>query len=165
MEIYRCYELFLIDRKISGCSESTIRFYEYVIGKLLRFIEENDLDETPSGQLGLWIDFDLSASIQENNGAYYLKPTIKAFGMEQFGRIGGRVLPADAHSLVKVYSGKDTTNAIPDEGSGDFKVRGLKEGNYSVLFKGSNGYRDTTLANIQVVKGKEVQLATVTLHK
>ena len=41
MNIDRCYELFLTDRKISGCSEATLRFYEYVIGKLLRFIEEN----------------------------------------------------------------------------------------------------------------------------
>ena len=46
MEIYRCYELFLTDRKISGCSEATLRFYEYVIGKLLRFVEENDLDSS-----------------------------------------------------------------------------------------------------------------------
>ncbi len=46
MEIYRCYELFLTDRKISGCSEATIRFYEYVIGKLLRFVEENNLDSS-----------------------------------------------------------------------------------------------------------------------
>jgi hypothetical protein len=42
MEIYRCYELFLTDRKISGCSEATLRFYKYVIGKLLRFIEEKN---------------------------------------------------------------------------------------------------------------------------
>ena len=46
MDIYRCYELFLTDRKISGCSESTLRFYEYVIGKFLRFIEENNLDSS-----------------------------------------------------------------------------------------------------------------------
>ena len=46
MDIYRCYELFLTDRKISGCSEATLRFYEYVIGKLLRYIEENDLDSS-----------------------------------------------------------------------------------------------------------------------
>ncbi len=43
MDIYRCYEFFLTDRKISGCSEATLRFYGYVIGKLLRYIEENDL--------------------------------------------------------------------------------------------------------------------------
>ena len=46
MDIRRCYELFLTDRKISGCSDATIRFYEYVIGKLLRHIEENNLDST-----------------------------------------------------------------------------------------------------------------------
>ena len=46
MDIGRCYELFLTDRKISGCSEATIRFYEYVIGKFLRFMEENDLDSS-----------------------------------------------------------------------------------------------------------------------
>jgi len=46
MDIYRCYELFLTDRKISGCSDATLRFYEYVIGKLLRYIEENDLDSS-----------------------------------------------------------------------------------------------------------------------
>jgi len=46
MKIARCYEIFLTDRKISGCSEATIRFYEYVIGKLLRYIEENGLDSS-----------------------------------------------------------------------------------------------------------------------
>ena len=46
MDIRRCYELFITDRKISGCSEATLRFYEYVIGKLLRYIEENDLDSS-----------------------------------------------------------------------------------------------------------------------
>ena len=46
MDIGRCYELFLTDRKISGCSEATIRFYEYVVGKFLRFIEENNLDSS-----------------------------------------------------------------------------------------------------------------------
>ena len=44
MDISRCYDLFLTDRKISGCSESTLRFYEYVIGKFLRYIKENNFD-------------------------------------------------------------------------------------------------------------------------
>ncbi|SVD65218.1 uncharacterized protein METZ01_LOCUS418072, partial [marine metagenome] len=42
MDIRRCYDLFLTDRKISGCSESTLRFYEYVIGKLIHFLTEDD---------------------------------------------------------------------------------------------------------------------------
>jgi integrase/recombinase XerD len=46
MNVVRCRELFLTDRKISGCSEATLAFYEYVIGKLLRYIEENNLDSS-----------------------------------------------------------------------------------------------------------------------
>ena len=40
------FQRFLTDRKISGCSEATLRFYEYVIGKLLRYIEGNNLDSS-----------------------------------------------------------------------------------------------------------------------
>ncbi len=130
-------------------------------------IEEDDLDETPSGQVGLWIDFDLAASIQEDNGQYYLKAVLKAFGMEKFGRIQGKVLPADARALVKAYmsSGTDTATAIPDNGGGDYKIRGLKEGTYNLLFKGYNGYKDTTIRNIQVLKGRETNAPAITLHK
>ena len=46
MDIRRCYDLFLTDRKISGCSESTLRFYEYVIGKLIHFLPEDDSDSS-----------------------------------------------------------------------------------------------------------------------
>ena len=44
MEIHRCYDLFLTDRKISGCSESTLRFYEYVIGKLISYLSSTNSD-------------------------------------------------------------------------------------------------------------------------
>ena len=44
MEISRGYDLFLTDRRVSGCRESTLRFYEYVIGKFLRYIKGNNLD-------------------------------------------------------------------------------------------------------------------------
>ena len=128
-------------------------------------IEEDDLDETPGGQLGLWIDFDIAASIEESNGIYYLKSTLKAFGLEKFGRIEGKVLPLDAHAIVKAFIGSDVSNAIPDEGSGDFKIRGLKEGSYTISYKGYNGYKDTTLNNIQVLKGKETHVPSITLHK
>ncbi|HIG17185.1 MAG TPA: hypothetical protein EYQ31_07780, partial [Candidatus Handelsmanbacteria bacterium] len=46
MEIHRCYDLFLTDRKISGCRESTLRFYEYVIGKLISYLTSTDSDSS-----------------------------------------------------------------------------------------------------------------------
>ena len=44
MDIRRCYDLFLTDRKISGCSEATLRFYEYVLGKLLSYLTSTNSD-------------------------------------------------------------------------------------------------------------------------
>lgn len=127
-------------------------------------IDDEDMDEA-AGQVGLWIDFDLSESIREYNGQFYLKPVLKAFSMEQFGSIEGKVLPLDAHAVVKAYIGTDTATAIPNAGDGEFKIRGLKAGSYSVSFKSSNGYKDTTITNVQVMKGNETDLPAVTLHK
>ena len=46
MNIRRCYDLFLTDRKISGCSEATLRFYEYVIGKLISYLTSTNSDSS-----------------------------------------------------------------------------------------------------------------------
>ena len=46
MDIRRCYDLFLTDRKVSGCRESTLRFYEYVIGKLIHYLTSTDSDSS-----------------------------------------------------------------------------------------------------------------------
>jgi hypothetical protein len=44
-------------------------------------------------------------------------------------------------------------------------VRGLPAGSYSVLFKATAPFKDTTLLNIQVQNGMETKLPTVTLHQ
>ena len=46
MDIRRCYDLFLTDRRVSGCSESTLRFYEYVIGKLISYLTSTNSDSS-----------------------------------------------------------------------------------------------------------------------
>ncbi len=127
-------------------------------------IDQDDLDESGYGQLSLWIDFDLSESIEEDNGVYYLKPVLKAFGMDKFGRIEGKVLPLDAKAVVKAFMGTDTATAIPGN-DGEYKICGLKEGSYSLKFKSYNGYRDTTINNVQVSRGRETEIPTITLHK
>ena len=116
------------------------------------------------GQSDLWIDFDISRSIVSRAGQYYLRPVLRPFCDNNFARVKGTVLPADAAPLVTVYTATDTANAIPHP-NGNFKIRGLKDGSYSVLYKGSNGYRDTTLLNIQLQKGVEITLPTVVLTK
>jgi len=120
--------------------------------------------ESMSGQTALWIDFDISRSIVYANGKYFLKPVLRPFCDNNFARVSGKVLPVSAIPLVMVYNSKDTANGIPRE-DGDFKIRGLNEGTYTIVFKGSNGFRDTTLQNVQLKKGEEKVLPTITLNK
>jgi hypothetical protein len=120
--------------------------------------------EAVFGQSSLWIDFDISRSIVSRDGQYYLKPVLRPFCDKNFARIKGNVLPADAAPLVTVYNATDTANAIPHP-NGDFKIRGLRDGVYTVLYKGSNGYRDTTLFNIQIQKNEEKNLPKIVLTK
>ena len=46
MDIRRCYDLFQTDRRVSGCSEATLRFYEYVIGKLISYLTSTNSDSS-----------------------------------------------------------------------------------------------------------------------
>jgi hypothetical protein len=63
-----------------------------------------------------------------------------------------------------LYNQTDTAYAIPDK-DGEFKIRGLKEGAYTLFVNASNGYRDTILQNIQIRTEKETKLETILLKK
>jgi hypothetical protein len=128
-------------------------------------VKNGDWDDIETGKLGMWMDFDVCRSIVERNGQYFLKPLIRPFSKKNYGEIEGRVLPDEADAIVKIYNTQDTAVADPEDHDGRFKVRGLKEGVYSVLFQASNGYRDTTITNVQVKKNRETKLGTITLEK
>ena len=127
-------------------------------------INEQHHHEAIFGQTSLWIDFDISRSIIALGSQYYLRPVLRPFCDNNFARVRGKVLPAEAAPLVTVYNAMDTANAIPHP-NGEFKIRGLKDGSYSILFKGANGYRDTTLLNVQLKKGVEKVIPTILLTK
>ena len=112
----------------------------------------------------LWVDFDVARSVIEINGRYYLRPVLKPFCDNNFAEVEGVVLPAEAEATVRVYNATDTASAFPEK-DGKYKVRGLKEGTYSITFLASNGYKDSTISNISVSKGKDTKVATVTLRK
>jgi hypothetical protein len=112
----------------------------------------------------LWLDFDVSRSIVELNGKYYLRPVLKPFCDKNSGKLEGKVGPAEASALVKVYNASDTATAIPDK-KGEFRIRGLSEGDYTVLYDGSNSYADTTISNVKITKGRDTKLQAVTLKK
>lgn len=126
-------------------------------------IHKEDEDDDNTNQSAIWLDFDVCSSIKIIGGQYFLKPVLKSFSMKKSGRIEGKVLPAIARPIVKIFNPVDSGFAIP-ENNGKYKIRGLKAGTYKIKFLGFNGYLDTTISNIQVLKDRETEIATITLH-
>ncbi len=84
--------------------------------------------------------------------------------MHNTGGIEGTVLPYAARPYVTAWNDTDTATAKPEE-NGEYKIRGLNAGTYSIMFQGSFGYKDTTLTGIQVTNGQAVQIPLITLHQ
>ena len=127
-------------------------------------IHREHLDSISSNNFQLFLDFDLSRSIRIINGDYWLKPVLTPFGRHSSGEIEGKVRPVHSHGLIKAYNATDTAFAMP-RNEGEFKIRGLKEGTYSLFIGGINGYSDTTISNISVQRGRETELGTIQLHQ
>ena len=130
--------------------------------------EDEDDDDNNNGNnvttnASIWIDFDLSRSVIEKNGQFYLKPVLKPFSKKHFGSIKGKVFPQDAHTVVSAGNSQDVGTAIPEK-SGEYEINGLREGTYSVIFHSFNGYRDTTINNVVIHKGTKVELPNITLR-
>jgi hypothetical protein len=129
-------------------------------------IRSNSIDSFPGGKFVVHIDFNVGRSIDYDDGHYCLRPVIKVYSEKNSGSIAGRVLPREAHANVIVFNNTDTAYAIPED-EGEFEVRGLSAGSYSVTFKPVSllSFKDTTLLNIQVQNGMETKLPTITLHQ
>ena len=112
----------------------------------------------------LWIDFEASRSIVDNGaGAYILKPVIRTFTEATSGAIKGIVMPLDADATVEATNGVDILSAIPDPLTGQFLIRGVPPGSWTVTIDGNNGYIDQTKANVAVTIGQVNDIGTVTL--
>lgn len=133
----------------------------YIIIKL----KGHECEEYLPGKTRLWLDFDVTRSIvQERDNKFYLRPVFHFFTVSATGSIAGRVGPKDGYPVITVFNAKDTAYALPDK-EGYFKLRGLKDGTYSVFVNASNGYADATLSNVVVTAPKETSVGVITLHK
>lgn len=128
-------------------------------------IKHEDIDSITSTNFNLYLDFDLARSITLRDGNYWLKPVLKPFGHNNYGEIEGKIRPVKSHGMIQAYNGIDTFYARPDHDEGEFKIRGLKEGNYNLWVDGIDGYRDTLITGINVRRGKETDLGTIMLKK
>jgi len=78
--------------------------------------------------------------------------------------VPGRVGPSAGFPVVTVFNATDTAYALPDK-EGNFKLRGLNDGTYSVFINASNGYLDRTINNVTVKAPGETSLGVITLNK
>jgi Domain of unknown function (DUF4382) len=127
-------------------------------------IHREHLDSISANNFQLFLDFNLARSIKILNGEYWLKPVLKPFGRHSSGEIEGKVRPVHSFGAIKAFNNADTAFARPED-EGEFKIRGLSDGTYSLFIDGINGYRDTTITNIIVNRGRETKLNTITLHQ
>ena len=95
-------------------------------------IHREHLDSISNNNFNLYLDFDLNRSIKYVNGEYWLKPKLKPFGRHSTGEIEGKVRPVHSFGMIKAYNATDTAFARP-ESEGEFKIRGLQEGTYSLF--------------------------------
>lgn len=133
--------------------------------KLIVNVRGDEWEEYTPDQLRLWLDFDVSRSIVEvRRGSFVLKPYILVWTPKITGSLSGRVTPSDAYPVVTVWNTSDTLYALPTK-RGEFKIRGLKEGSYSLFVNAGNGYKDTTLTGIEIKRNKETKVPEIKLHK
>ncbi|HVW58948.1 MAG TPA: DUF4382 domain-containing protein [Puia sp.] len=124
-----------------------------------------DVSAAGSNDFKLWLDFNLERSIFFWNGEFLLKPYIVVFNDQVQAKLKGEALPRRKVALVTAYSSSDTLYAIPDWSDGDYMIRNVPAGTYSINFKGRDGYKDTTITNISVTTGQTSKVPAVTLHQ
>ena len=127
-------------------------------------LKGHEFEEFASRRHRLWLDFDVSRSIIEVNGRFYLIPVMHTFVEKNTASVAGKVKPRDAKAVITLFNNTDTAYALPNK-EGEFKMRGLKDGTYKLFVKASNGYRDTTINNVVVVQPKTTSVGVIELKK
>ncbi len=133
----------------------------YILIKL----KGHETEEFLPNKIRLWLDFDVSRSVViVNNNKFYLKPVFHFFVEKSTASVSGKVKPQDAKAVLTLFNATDTAYALPNK-NGEFKMRGLKNGTYSLYVNGSNNYKDTTINNIVVQAPKNTNVGVIELKQ
>lgn len=116
-----------------------------------------------STNMASWIDFDIAKSIEEKNGVFSLRPVLRPFCNSNYGEVEGTILPLTAKPVIRITNGSGFSGVALPDSQGKFKLRGLDEGKYTVVFEGIAPFVNKTVSNVSVLKGKTSNLGTTTL--
>lgn len=108
------------------------------------------------------LDFDANESIVETGGGTYkLKPVIRTIETAISGSIKGKVLPAGTLSVVNAIYG--TTYSSNVNANGDFIIKGLPPGTYSVTITPIAPFNAVTVSNVSVTIGVTTNIGIINL--
>jgi hypothetical protein len=127
-------------------------------------LRHQDIDSISQNNFHLLVDFNLARSINFTDSMYCLKPELRVFSQRLTGSIEGDIRPEESFGLVKAFNSTDTAFGLPNDDEGEFKIRGLNPGTYSVSVQGTNGFADTTITGVIVTAGDQTNIGVITLH-
>ena len=99
------------------------------------------------------LDFDANQSIvEEGNGSYKLKPVIRTIESAISGSIKGKVsVPNVMTTVTATFNGISYSSVV--NAAGEFIIKGLPAGTYSLTVTPASPYTGSTINNISVTTG------------
>ncbi|PBQ33014.1 hypothetical protein CNR22_14920 [Sphingobacteriaceae bacterium] len=109
------------------------------------------------------LDFDANQSIVEKgNGSYSLKPVIRTVETAISGSIKGQLSQPGVAAIITVTSGGNSYSTVADS-NGNFIIKGLPAGTYSVSAVPVSPFNTATLSNITVTVGNTTVVGILTI--
>jgi hypothetical protein len=110
----------------------------------------------------LLLDFDANESIVvEGNGTYKLKPVIRVVSVATSGSIRGTITPQLALPATISATLDSNTYSTSTDATGNFLLRGLPAGTYSVTVTPEAPFPSTTIPNVSVTVGNLTDVGVI----
>jgi hypothetical protein len=122
-----------------------------------------DVDDA-RGDAVVNLNFDVSNSLIENNGEFTLKPQIRAFSNGSFGEISGTINQVGIHAKISLIDAAGFSTSTVSEEDGTFRFRGVKPGSTFSLKIEANGFQESIINDVSVVKGRATDLGTIIIQ-
>jgi hypothetical protein len=109
------------------------------------------------------LDFDANQSIvQEGNGSYQLKPVIRTVENAISGAISGKLSQPNVSAVITATSVGGGYSTVPNA-AGEFIIKGLPAGTYSVSIVPVSPYNQVNLNNVMVTTGVTTALGIINI--
>lgn len=119
----------------------------------------------PGSSNFILLNFDLMHSITSQTAGHYLfQPVFRAIDDSLTGTITGRIVPAGLHGTVRAVTTDHITFSSISP-TGQFRIRGLMPGNYSVSVIPEDTFLSKTINNIKVDAGSSVDLGLIRIEE